>query len=605
MSLFSSIPSTPASKPTFWEKTKKNVSRFCLVFFYGLGIITFLSICVKVVMAIHLHSTAFSVPQNTVLRLDLDTNLYESRPTDFVSSITFGNSPTVADVVMGLNRAAKDKKVTMLFAYMTKTNLSLAQIQEIREALIAFKKTGKKTIVYAPTLGDMGGGLGVYYLATAFDEIWVQPTGEVGVAGIGVEMPYLKNALEKLGAKASFSSRYEYKTGADLMTASKMSEPERENLTNLLESFFEQITLDVAEARKLPIKETRKLLLSGPYDATKAKELKLIDHAEYADVLEERLKEEAKKVHDFFDYAFVTEPSLSLKTPVIAYIPATGVIQYGESVFGGESHSSIMGTSSIGHSLRQAADDDTVKAIVLRIDSPGGGYGASDALWREIHYVKEIKEKPIVCSLGSAAASGGYFISLACDKVIAQPSTITGSIGVFGGKMVFKELLDKLEITVNAVKIGENSGILSMATDFNESQKKYFNEALDRVYQDFTEKVAKRRGFTEKQIDSVARGRVFTGREALQNGLIDGIGGIQTALKEASQMAGQDKTLPIIEYPLPPTRMEMLIQFLNSGSINVLTGKQNFKGYVPAIKSWIKRMSSGDFRLYYPGPSSL
>ena len=321
MPLFSAVSSSESpSHSSFFRKAKEALRRFFNVFFYGLGIIMFLSICLKVWGAVQMHA-AMAVADGTALRLDLDTDLYETRPDDFIGALTFGNAPTVADVVTGLRRAAEDKKITMLVASLTRSNLSLAQVQEIRSALAAFRKSGKKAIVYAPTLGELGGGLNAYYLATAFDEIWVQPTGEVGVSGMGFEMPYIRRALEKLGIRPSFSARYEYKTGADMMTASHMSEAERKNLTDLLDNLLQRIAADVADARGLSEKEARRLLTSGPYDAPKARSLKLIDKVEYVDVLEKRVKEENADIRDFFDYAAVSAPFISEKTPVVAYIP--------------------------------------------------------------------------------------------------------------------------------------------------------------------------------------------------------------------------------------------------------------------------------------------
>lgn len=601
MSLFSAVSSSESLlRPSFFRKAKEALRRFFNVFFYGLGIIMFLSICLKVWGAFQMHA-AMAVADGTVLRLDLDTNLYETRPDDFIGALTFGEAPTVADVVTGLRRAAEDSKITMLAATLTRSNLSLAQVQEIRSALSAFRKSGKKTIVYAPTLGELGGGLNAYYLATAFDEIWVQPTGEVGVSGMGFEMPYIRKALEKLGIRPSFSARYEYKTGADMMTASHMSEAERKNLTSLIDSLLTRIAADVADARGLSEKEARRLLISGPYDASRAKSLKLIDEVEYADVLEERLKEEGADIRDFFDYAAVSAPFISEKTPVVAYIPAVGVIQFGDSVFGGDSYASIMGTGTVGAQLRDAAEDDTVKAVVLRIDSPGGGYTPSDSLWRDLIYLRRDKKKPVVCTMSSTAASGGYFVSLGCDRVFAQPATLTGSIGVFGGKLVFRDLLKKLDIHVDSVSVGKNAGLLSMAQDFTPSQKKYFNDTLDRIYKDFTAKVAERRGLTARKTDAVARGRVFTGEEAVKNGLVDAIGGIEEAVAAASEMAGAKKPLPLLEYPVAPTRLEMLMQFIQSGSIQLKSGRDGIKGYLPALKSWAERLGSGDMRLFYPG----
>lgn len=592
------FPDAVPQKTSLRTKFKDWTVRFCRVFFYGLGIITFLGICLDVIEAVRMNSPA-SFPEQTGLRLDLDTVLYEARPTDFMTALTFGDSPTVADVVGGLERAAKDPKIKLLFARLTATNMSLAQVQEVRAAVKAFSAAGKKTVVYAPTLGETGGGLSAYYLASAFDEIWLQPTGGVGTAGIFLETPYLRKALEKIGIRPSFESRYEYKTGADAVSKEKMSAPERKNLTALMNGFIDQIASDVAASRNIPAERAKKILTSGPYNAREALKLKLVDRVEYVDVLENGLEDELENVADFFDYAYMTLPNLPKGKPVVAYIPATGIIQYGESLFGGDSYSSVMGVGTISASLRDAADDDDVKAVVIRIDSPGGGYTPSDSLWRDIIYLKEQKKKPVYCSMGSTAASGGYFISLACDKVYAQPSTITGSIGVFGGKLVVSELLKKLNVRVDFLSSGDNAGMFSPARDFTKAQKKTFAKMLDAVYADFTAKVAERRGFGRKKLDAVARGRVFTGAQAVRNGLVDEIGGITDAVADASKAAGASASLPVLEYPIRPTRFEMIMQFLASGSLNSAVNLDEIKGLLPAVKARLKSLN-GDMRLFMP-----
>lgn len=592
------FPDSLSQKTSLQAKIKDWTLRFCRVFFYGLGVITFLGICFNVYEAVKLHSPAV-FPKETGLKLDLDTVLYESRPTDLISALTFGESPTVADVIEGLNRAADDPNIKMLFARLTQTNLSLAQIQEVRSALMAFSSKGKKTVLFAPTLGETGGGLSAYYLASAFDEIWLQPTGGVGTAGVFFEAPYLKKALEKIGIRPSFEARYEYKTGADMMGSDKMSAPERKNLTSLLNSFIDQIAADVAFSRKTDFEKTKKILLSGPYNSEEALKLKLVDRVAYGDVLENELEKSLKNAADFFDYTYMTQTAPANGKPFIAYIPATGIIQYGDSLFGGDAYSSVMGVGTVSSALREAADDDNVKAVLLRIDSPGGGYTPSDSLWRDILYVKEQKNKPVYCSMSSTAASGGYFISLACDKVYAQPSTVTGSIGVFGGKLVVDGLLKKLDINVDSIAMGENAGMFSPVRDFTKAQKKAFGKMLDAVYGDFTAKVAERRGFDAKKINSIARGRVFTGAQAVRNGLIDKIGGIKEARRDLSNALGEKTPLPLYEYPVQPSRFEMIVQFLTSGTLNVSSKIDGIKGFLPALSQRIKALS-GDMRLFMP-----
>lgn len=593
-------PSVWGNQPVKKKSFFKRMIHFFTLFFCFIGFLFSLAVGIRFYSLTHSSPAVFE--PGTVLRLNLENELFETRPTDFIGSLTFGNPPTIADVILGLHRAANDPNVSGLVAYMTKTSLSLTQIQEIRSAVKAFKKAGKRTVFYAPTIGELGGGLGLYYLASAFDEIRIQPGGEVGLAGMAIETPYFKKALLNWGIKPSFNARYEYKAGADSLNAEKMSEPEKENLTNILNSFLDTMAIDIAQDRPALNKaEIRQILENGPYFADQALKMKLIDKVEYADVLETELKERQAEIVDVFDYSMATAPVIKHKEAVIAYIPAVGIIQFGESLFGGDSYRSILGFSSFSSSLREAADDEQVKAIVIRLDSPGGGYTPSDAMRREIEYVKTVSQKPIICSMGSTAASGGYFVSLGCDKVFADPATLTGSIGVFGGKLVFKDLLKKLDITVSSLKMGKNAGLFSMAQDFSEEQKKFFNDSLDRVYRDFTQKVARRRGFSEKQIDVLARGRVFTGAQAKANGLIDETGGIADSFAEAAKAANLTTPARVVEFPVNPTRLEMLISLLNSDAAVYLKKSILQYGIFPRIKLWFDKLSQGDLRLFYDG----
>lgn len=574
----------------FVYNSKKSVfSRIATVlnsFFCIIGVF----VCLIAAFSLWHREAPLAFKENTALRLTFDTGLSEDRPSDLAGALTFGNPPTVADVVLGLHRAAQDPKITALIGYLPTVDLSLAQIQEIRDAIIAFGETGKRTVVFAPSFGEMGGGLGAYYLATAFKEIRMQPTGEIGVAGISVESPYFRKALEKIGVHPSFGARYEYKTGADSLTGETMSAAERENLKSLIDGFLTQAAADIGKARIIASDTTKKILTDGPYFAEEALKLRLIDKVEYLDRLEDETREQYADLVDFFDYAYATEPRPSAKDDVFALVPAVGTIQTGDSVFGGGAYASVLGTATFSGNLRDAADDDTVKAIIVRLDSPGGGYIPSDTLWRELNYVKSVKNKPVVCSIASMAASGGYFMTLGCDAVFAEPSAITGSIGVFGGKLVFKDLLSKLNIAVSGINIGKNAGLTSPVKDFTPEQRKFFEKSLDRVYTDFTAKVAERRGFDAKKIDQVARGRVFTGAQAAENGLIDGIGGLMQAIEKATELSGAKQALPLVEYPMQPTRLEMLSDFLMSGKLKTT-------GVLPRFKSFLKR----DSRVFFDG----
>lgn len=508
--------------------------------------------------------TTPALSPKTVLTIDFSTPVFEGRPADFLSSLSFEDNPTFNDVLQALDKAAQDPDVIALYARTDDTNLSFAQIQELRGAIKKFRQSGKKAYAYASSFGQMSGGLRPYYLASAFDEIWLQPSGDAGLTGMAIDASFYKDALEKLGIEAEFSARYEYKTGAASFTENRMSAPDRENTQNLMENLFEQISADIAADRNIDAQTMRQILLTGPYFAQDALNAKLVDRVEYADVLQDALEEQSEDAVNIADYIAVRAEKPQDR---VAQITLSGVLTQSDDRFGGDASTSLIGVSQTIDLLHETADDDAVKGIVLRLDSPGGAYTPSDALWHEIIKIREKYGKPVVCSMGATAASGGYFLSLACDKVYAMPATITGSVGVFGGKFNAGKLLKKLGVNTETVAIGENADFFALHRGMTPSQRKFFEASLDRVYEDFTQKTAQRRNLTKEQIDKAARGRVFTGAQALDAGLIDAIGTSDDARKEVLRLANIDADLPLVEYPAQQSRWELLGEFLSSGTI--------------------------------------
>lgn len=507
---------------------------------------------------------SLKIVPKTALTIDFSTPIFEGRPTDFLSMLSFEDNPTFNDVLQALDNAAKDPNIIALYARTDETNLSLAQIQELRGAIKKFRQSGKKAYAFASSFGQMSGGLRPYYLASAFDEIWLQPTGEAALTGMAADVSFYKEALDKLGIEAEFSARYEYKTGASSFTEKTMSAPDRENTASLLENLFDQVNADIAADRNVDAETMRRTLSAGPYFAQDALNAKLVDKAAYIDVLQDALEEQSDDAVDIADY-IAAQPATSPDR--VALVTLSGILTQSDDRFGGDAETSLIGARQAADLLRDTAEDDAVKGIVLRLDSPGGAYTPSDALRREIIKIREKYGKPIVCSMGSTAASGGYFLSLACDKVYAQPATITGSIGVYGGKFNAGKLMKKLGVNTETVAIGENADFFALHRAMTPSQRKFFEASLDRVYTDFTQKTAQRRNLTKEQIDKAARGRVFTGAQALDSGLIDAIGGADDARGEALRLAGVDADLPLVEYPAAATRWEMLGEFLATGTV--------------------------------------
>src|SRR5215469_10564916 len=401
-----------------------------------------------------------------ILELDLTEGVSETRPADPLSALTARNRAVLPDVLDGLRRARLDARVTTLVARVGGRGVGLAAVQELRRAIRDFADAGKLAVAWADSFGEFSAGNVQYYLATAFDEIWLQPSGDLGLTGIAVERVFLRGALDKLGADFQVAKRHEFKSAAEQLTERGYSEPAREATERLTASITEQLADAIATRRSLAPAKVRALIDAGPFLAAQARAEGLVDHLGYRDevyaaarkhagpdaalqhlgryqrgkVLAERARKAARA------------PVAGRHEPVVALIFATGPIRRGRSGRGPIGGGS-MGSDTIAQAIRTAAQDELVRAIVLRVNSPGGSYVASDTIWREVVRARA-GGKPVVVSMGDVAASGGYFISMAADAIVAQPGTVTGSIGVLAGKPVTTALLERAGITTDSVTEG-------------------------------------------------------------------------------------------------------------------------------------------------------
>ncbi len=377
------------------------------------------------------------VPKQVILEVDFDRGMTEYVPDESLARLVLMQKPRLRDMVEALGKAAIDNRVTGLVARIGGSTLKLARVQEVRDAVIAFRATGKPAICYAETFGEFGPGNVTYYLATAFDEIYLQPSGNVGLTGLIYEQPFVRGTLDKLGIVPQIDGRKEYKSLRYMFTETKYLPPHREEIVQVMESQFSQIVKGIAVSRKQSEVDIRSLANRGPFIGQEAVDVKLVDGLAYRDEVYDKIKARAGAKAELLDLVEYRKRAggLNEKGTTVALIYAVGGIERGKSGYNAVTGEIILGSDTITSALRLAADDKDVKAILLRIDSPGGSYVASDTIWRET--VKARKAgKPLIVSMGSMAASGGYFIALAADKIVAQPATITGSIGVFGGKMV-------------------------------------------------------------------------------------------------------------------------------------------------------------------------
>ncbi|MEQ4206683.1 signal peptide peptidase SppA [Actinopolymorpha sp. B9G3] len=480
----------------------------------------------------------------TLLELDLTQPLLEAPPQDPISAALARRRPLLRDLVDGLRLATRDPDVAGLVAHVGGHPASLAQVQELRSAVRAFAATGKPTVAWAESFGEFGPGTVPYYLATAFDDIWVQPSGDVGLTGLIAEAVFVKDALAKLGVLPQMSQRYEYKNAADTFLASEMTDAHREAAGRLAASAMEQIVAGIADGRGLESGQVRGLVDRAPLSASQAKDAGLVDELGYRDEVYAQLRRRLGGVRLRFVHRYrrarQLEPRHALsrlsKGPAVTVVHGTGDIHLGRSTRRGLGGTSI-GSDTMGAALRAAASDSDVRAVVLRVDSPGGSYVASDAIRREVRRVRDAG-KPVIVSMGSAAASGGYFIAMASDTIVAQPSTLTGSIGVLGGKAVVRDLLDRLGIARDGVAEGRNAWMFSAYRQFSDDEWQRLESWLDQVYDDFTAKVASDRGLSREHVEGAARGRVWSGADAQARGLVDELGGFERALEIACAHVG-------------------------------------------------------------------
>jgi protease-4 len=490
-----------------------------------------------------------------LLELDLTQPLVEVEPEDPIAKLRMRGKPRLRPLLRALHEAGDDPRVVGLVARVGTPAPTLAQVQELRDAVRAFAGSGKPAVAWAETLGESGPASGAYYLATAFDEIWLQPSGEVNLVGVATEVTFLRGLLDKVGVEPQLGQRHEYKNAADRVLQSGFTEAHRESAERLAESAWDQIVAGVAAARGLTVEEVRAVADRAPLLATAALEARLVDHVGYRDEVYAAARRAAGG-----DVRLLFADRWTKKEPAVARVlrqardkkaPGVALVDgYGGVVTGRSRRSPLqgqmMGSDTVSAAFRAAVKDDRVKAIVFRVDSPGGSYVASDTIWREVVCAREAG-KPVVVSMGTVAGSGGYFVACPADVIVAQPATLTGSIGVFAGKAVTSGLTDRLGLSYDAVQRGRNARMYSTHVPFDAAQLERLDAFLDAVYDDFTGRVAHGRSMSKEAVHEIARGRVWTGADAAERGLVDTLGGLRDAVRIARERGG----LPV-DAPLRP-----------------------------------------------------
>ena len=489
-----------------------------------------------------------TIDDNTVLHLSLNYPISERTSKNPFQNLNFGGFETennlgLKDILAHIKEAKTDSRIKGIYVDVSAIQGGFASIEEIRNALLDFKKSGKFILAYSEVYTK-----GAYYLASVADKIYVNPEGMVDFKGFSTEIMFFKGALEKLDIEAQVIKVGTYKSAVEPYILDKMSKPNREQITSFLGSLYTHFLSNIAISRKIPVDSLSAIANTAAVQtATDAVKFRLVDGVKYKDEVLTELKslcgiaqkKELRSV-SISDYTPQTKELSKASADRIAVVYAVG------EIVSGEGDDETMGSENISRAIRTARLDDKVKALVLRINSPGGSSLASDVIWREVELTKKVK--PVIVSMGDVAASGGYYIACAADSIFAQPNTITGSIGVFAIIPNMKKFFNnKLGITFDEVKTSKFSEI-SITRPLSDDERLLLQAEVNNIYKTFTQKVANGRHKTPEFIDNIGQGRVWTGAEAIKIGLVDRLGNINDAVKSAAKKAGL-KEYKLVDYP--------------------------------------------------------
>jgi len=477
--------------------------------------------------------TAVDMPARGYLEIPLSGAVSEVAAPDSLSSFLLGAKPlAMYDLWMNLRKAKVDGRIQIVLLRLGLLQCDWAKANEMREAILDFRRSGKKVYAVIEEAPDFDRE---YFVATACDRIILHPLGWLGINGIGGYVPFLKGALDKLGIRAEFEHVEEYKTAANMFTEKGFTPAHREEMESLYSDLFAQYVATAAKARGKSEAEFRALVNRGFFQGERAKAAGLVDDCLYEDEVQALLRQDGRRPARvrFDDYTKVKPSSVGLETGrTVALIYAVGTIMTGESL------PQVMGGSTVARWIRTARTDGSVKAIVLRVDSPGGSSVGSDVIGREVALARKVK--PVIVSMSDVAGSGGYWIAMAATKIVAQPQTLTGSIGVLAGKFSVDGLLGKLGITSEKLAFGEKADIFSPFRPFTPAERIVLKEEILWTYEQFLAKAAEGRGLTRDEVDAVGKGRIWTGRQAKDLKLVDELGGLTMAVGLAKKEAGID-----------------------------------------------------------------
>jgi len=487
------------------------------------------------------------ITSNSTLMLRVTGDLQETEPGGVIGQFLEA-PPTVRGLIEALRKAKVDSRITSVVIRPTSSAALWGKVQEVRDAIADFKRSKKPIIAYLEYGGEQE-----FYLASACDKVFLMPTASLDLTGIANYELFLRGTLDKIGAFPDALHIGDYKTASNTFTEHTFTPAHREMAESLNTDLYEQLLRGVAEGRHKSDAEVRRLIDHGPYLPEDAMRAGLVDDLAYEDELDDKVElGKGKSASHFIDqneYREISPSSLGLNTgPRIAVIYAVGIISSGQSSYDGP-QGQVVGSDTIIEYLRKARADSSIRAIVLRIDSPGGSAIASDVIWREIMLTRD--KKPVIASMSDVAASGGYYIAMPAQAIVAQPATLTGSIGVVMVKFVIDGTLKKLGLNMENVRQGRYADLYSPIRPFSPEERAKIEEQMQATYAAFVEKAAAGRNTTPERIDAIGQGRVWTGKQAKELGLVDELGGLERAIAIAKQHAriAQDTEVQIVVYP--------------------------------------------------------
>jgi protease IV len=526
------------------------------------------------------------VPNNSVLVLNVSGDLPDYSADDPMAKVFGMESPQSFSSLMTQMRKAKvDSRIGAVLLNVNFPNIGWGKADELRGAIADLRGSGKPVYAYMEI-----GMNKEYYIASAAEKVYLPPSGDIYINGFAAEVTFFRGSLDKLGVEPEVIAIGKYKNAPDQFLRKEMSEAHSEVMNSIIDEYYNRFVNGIAESRKKSPEDVKAMIDDAPYHAPQAKQLGLIDEAAYRDQVYDELKnrlgykpDDKIRTVSGASYKEISSDSLGLNNGErVAVVYASGAINTGRSsrsTFGGES----LGSDTLVKAINDAAEDKSIKAIVLRVDSPGGSALASDLMWHAIENAKA--KKPVVVSMADVAASGGYYIACNADKIVAEPSTLTGSIGVFMGKPVMKGFYDWLGISNQYVMRGKNAGIFRESEKWTPEERAKMEDQTNKIYwDDFVPKVAKGRGKTNEDVHTIAQGRVWTGAQGKERGLVDEIGGLEKSIEIAKELAKlpADKDVRRVVFPEPRSFFE---EYFGGGEDNTFTSAKERQAQEALVKS--------------------